>query len=60
MKYTKGIEEAERIEVSIPLEQFEHEARDFSNHNVTDFFSSSLFKKDYLIEDRQIKTTTRI
>lgn len=59
-KYVRGIEEEERIEVYIPLEQFEHEARDFSNHNVSDFFKSSHFSKDFKIEGRQIKTATRI
>lgn len=56
----RGIEEAERIEVKIPLDQFEYEARDFSNHNLTEFFKSPAFLKDYQIEGRTIKTTTKI
>lgn len=46
-KYTKGIEEMERIEVKIPLDQFEYEARDFSNHNITDFLKSTAFVKEF-------------
>ncbi len=59
-KILRGVEEVERVEVKIPLDQFEYEARDFSNHNVTDFFKSSIFVKDYQIEGRHIKTTTKI
>lgn len=46
-KIVRGIEEMEKIEVKIPLEQFEHEARDFSSHNVTDFLKSPLFFKEF-------------
>jgi hypothetical protein len=59
-KILKGVEESEKIEVHIPMEQFEHEARDFSHHNVNDFFKSSMFNKDYKIDGRFIKTSTKI
>lgn len=59
-KYTKGIEEMERVEVKLPLDQFEYEARDFSNHNITDFLKSTAFVKDFQLEGRHIKTTTKI
>ena len=59
-KFIKGIEEVEKIEVKIPLEQFEHEARDFSSHNVHDFFKSGIFGKDFRLEGRYIHTTTKI
>jgi hypothetical protein len=28
----------EKIEVRIPIDQFEHEARDYAHHNVTQFY----------------------
>jgi len=59
-KIVKGVEEQERIEVKFPLDQFEHEARDFSSHNLTDFFKSPMFMRDYQIEGRHIKTITKI
>jgi len=59
-KYVKGIEEMERLEIRIPLDQFEYEARDFSNHNITDFLKSNLFVRDFQIDGRHIKTTTKI
>lgn len=46
--------------MQIPLEQFEHEARDFSSHNVSDFFRSPVFMREYKIEGRFIKTVTKI
>jgi hypothetical protein len=36
----RGIEEQEKIEVKIPIEQFENEAKDFAHHSITDFFKS--------------------
>lgn len=59
-KFTKGIEEEARVEVKFPLEQFEHEARDFSSHNITDFLKSPAFSRDFQIDGRFIKTTTKI
>jgi hypothetical protein len=29
-KFTKDLDEGEKIEITVPLEQFEHEARDFT------------------------------
>lgn len=59
-KILKQIEETEKIEVAIPIDQFENEARDFSHHNVSEFLKSSLFNKEFTIEGRSIKTTTKI
>jgi hypothetical protein len=59
-KYLRGTEEVEKIEVLIPLDQFEHEARDVSSHNINDFIKSSAFTKEYVIENRHIKATVRI
>ena len=59
-KYVKGIEDLERIEVRIPLDQFEYEARDFSNHNITDFLKSTAFVKEFQLDGRHVKTTTKI
>lgn len=56
----RGVENEEKIDVTIPIDQFQHEARDFSEHNVTDFFKTSFFTRDFVIEGRQIKTTTKI
>ena len=54
------MEENEAVEIQIPIDTFEHEARDFEQHNVNDFLKSSAFNKDYTIEGRFIKTTTKI
>jgi len=59
-KILRGVEEQEKIEVKLPLDQFEHEARDFSSHNLTDFFRSPMFSHNFQVEGRHIKTTTKI
>ena len=59
-KIIRGIEDTEKVEVHIPLDQFENEARDFSNHNVQEFLKSSYFNKEFRIEGRNIKTTAKI
>ena len=59
-KILKGIEETEKVDVSIPIDQFENEARDFSHHNVSEFLKSSVFNKDFTIEGRNIRTTAKI
>lgn len=50
----------EKIDVQVPIDTFEHEARDFANHNLQDFYKSSHFNKDFKIEGRHIVTTTKI
>ena len=55
----KGVEE-ERFLVQVPLEQFEHEARDFSSHNVTEFLKSALFTGEFVIDGRQIRTKNKV
>ena len=59
-KIIRGVEELEKVEVKIALDQFEHEARDFSHHNIADFYKSGMFTKEFAIEGRYIKTTTKI
>ena len=59
-RYIKGMEDGEGVEIQIPIDQFEHEARDFAQHNITDFFKSSLYNKEYTIEGRFIKTLHKI
>ena len=59
-KILRGIEETEKIDVAVPIDQFENEARDFSHHNVTEFLKSSIFNKEFTIEGRSIKTTAKI
>ncbi len=59
-KIVHGVEELERVEVSVALDQFEHEARDFTSTNLTEFFKSQAFQKEYAIEGRFIKATTKI
>jgi hypothetical protein len=54
------VEELEKVEVKISLDQFEHEARDFSSHNVSNFFKSNMFVREFQIDGRYIKTTTKI
>ena len=59
-RYVRGLEEGEHVDIQIPLDQFEHEARDFEQHNISDFLKSSLFNKEYTIEGRFIKTTSKV
>jgi hypothetical protein len=59
-RYVRGLEDGEAIEVQVSIDQFEHEARDFAQHNVTDFYKSSLFNKEFTIEGRFIKTINKI
>lgn len=59
-KFIKGIEEMEKIDVRIPIEQFEHEVRDYAHHNVSQFYASTHFNKDFKIEGRHIVTSTKI
>lgn len=58
-KIMKGVDNEERIEVRIPLDHFEQEAREFSSHNLTDFFKSKVFIKDFQIDGRHIKTVAK-
>jgi len=58
-KVLRGVEDAERVEVRIPIDQFEHESRDYG-HNLSEFFKSTAFLKEFIIEGRHIKTTTKI
>ena len=55
-KYKKGIEETDRIHVEIPKHVFLEEARDFHQHNVEQFFQSSLFTREFRLEGETIKT----
>lgn len=59
-RYMKQLADDERIEVSIPIESFEHEARDFQHHNISEFFKSSHFNKDFKMEGRLIKTLHKV
>jgi hypothetical protein len=42
------------------MDSFEHEARDFQQHSIQDFLLSSIFKKEFKCEGRQIKTVVRV
>eukprot|EP00347_Sterkiella_histriomuscorum_P014795 403359496 len=59
-KYIRGLDESERIHIMLPQESFYHESRDIANHNITHFFKSSTFNKDYKIEGRHIITRNKI
>ena len=59
-KYTRGIEETDRIHVEIPKHTFLDEARDFNQHNIEQFFQSSLFTKEFRLEADTIKTVREI
>lgn len=59
-KYIKGIEQVEKVDVRIPIDTFEHEARDYAHASLTDFYKSSLFNKDFKFDGRHILTTTKI
>ena len=58
-KMLRNVEDAERVEVRIPIDQFEYEARDYG-HTITEFFKSAAFLRDFALDGRHIKTTTKI
>jgi len=59
-KYMKSIEEAEKIEVRIPIDTFEHETRDYGAHGLQEFYKSSLFSKEFMIQERNIVCTYKL
>lgn len=59
-KYSKGVEETDRIHVEIQKHNFMDEARDFNQHNIDQFFQSSLFTKEFRLEADVIKTVREI
>ena len=60
MKYSKGIEETERLHVEVSLAHFRREAKDFPEHNVEKFFNSSYFTKEFKLEAPNIRTVMEI
>jgi len=48
------MDETDKMSVAIPLEVFEHEARDFNQHNLQDFLKSSTFNQQFAIEGKKI------
>ena len=60
MKYSKGIEETERLHVEVSLAHFQREAKDFPEHNVEKFFNSSYFTKEFKLEAPNIRTVMEI
>lgn len=55
-RFLKGLEMDEKLEIAIPQEQFEQEVHDFQQHTIADFLGSSLFKREFVVENRKIKT----
>jgi len=47
----KGHEETERVHVRFTKDQFEHEVRDLARHNVSAFYSTDVFQKEFRLED---------
>jgi hypothetical protein len=60
MKFTKGIEETDRMFVELAKNVFLDQVRDYNQHNVEQFFQSSLFTKDFKLEGDYIKTVREI
>jgi hypothetical protein len=60
IKYSKGIEETDRIHVEIPIEHFRQETTEFGPAKMTQFFMSEYFTKEFSIVDKQIKTVLEI
>ncbi|CDW86911.1 mcm2 3 5 family protein [Stylonychia lemnae] len=59
-KYIKGLDDNERIKVMIPLDQLRNEAKDLAHHHVDDFLYSDVFKKEYLLDGRNIVTLKEV
>jgi len=59
-KYVRGLEDTDKVEVSIPIDLFEHEARDLKQTNIGEFYRSSQFTKLFKIVDRNIKTVQNV
>ncbi len=47
-------------EVRVPLDTFEHEARDYGAHGLQEFYKSSAFSKEFMVRDRYIVCSTKI
>lgn len=60
LKYTRGIEEVQRIDTRVSVAMFMQEARDFPERVRQDFFKSALFNKDFKLEGDSILSSIRI
>lgn len=57
--YTKameGIDELEKIKVSFKKNLFEDNCREYARHNLTDFYNSIQFRKDFVMEGDMISS----
>ena len=52
-------ETTDKIEISVPIEQFEYEARDYVN-NLSNFLKSPIFLKEFKLEGRYIQTIAKV
>ena len=59
-KYMSDGDEGAKVDVQIPSEQFELEARDFQYHNISEFYKSSQFTKLFRVDGRNIKTIQKV
>lgn len=59
-KALDGIDELEKIKVTMKKTFFEDQAREFARHNLTDFYKSSSFNKEFAIEGDMIVTKNKV
>ncbi len=55
-RFTNNLDDDAAVEVAIPMELFENSVHDFNVHDMMQFYKSSAFDSDFVIDKRQIKT----
>lgn len=59
-KVMQGIDEYEKIQVKVPIQQFEAEARDYDRSNFLQFYQDDKFKKNYKVDGNDVVTIHKI
>ena len=59
-KAMEGIDELEKVKVSFKKNLFEERCREYARHNMTDFYNSFSFKKDFVLEGDLIQTKNKV
>jgi len=59
-KNAQGMDESERIQVRLPLTEFENQARDYPRQQLQSFYRSADFLAEYRVVDTDIETKAKI
>ena len=54
------MDEHEKFQVRVPINQFESEARDYDRSNFLQFYGDEKFKKNYYVEGNDVVTINKI